>query len=321
MVLTPRTLTAGGLSLPLATAPDGPQVLGERGELEALTLALNSGVGGWMPELRAAVAAGEDAIRSPVAVTRPRPGIEYADARAIWRRHAGSDPGEDVYVVATTFSPAVVVPRDVLLELLDRLTELRGGARPADAPPAASAEPLLADGERAYFEELEQSARELDALAAGPRTEDTVAEEHAKRRSLLTALGANGFFDKSARHANRRRLEDGGLHTLAAYQRAAMDLLAYLDSAERREWLPGAAPAPSVLGAPVSVDWFRRPVTPQQGLSPYGWLAWAEAQFAAATLQPGSEGSFLVRQGGPWYRLRWRKDDAVTPALVRAEPA
>ena len=41
----------------------------------------------------------------------------------------------------------------------------------------------------------------------------------------------------------------------------------------------------------------------------------------AADAEAGSEGALLVRQGGPWYRLRWRRDDGVTPALLTAEPA
>jgi hypothetical protein len=292
--------SAGGLSLPLEDTPGGVQIRADRGELEALALALNSGVGDWLPGLRDAVARGETSVRDPVVVMRPVPGIDYSDAAERWRRHAGGDPGEDVFLVSSTISPAVMVPRAALLALLDRLRELREGAD--------------------YFDELEGRARALDQLTAWPRTDEAIAQEHAQRRSLLTALSANGFFDAAAAEPDEQQLEDRGLATLAAYRRAALELLAYLDSPERRERLPGAA-AGAVLGAPVSVDWFRHAVAPQEGLSPFAWLAWAEAQLAAAGLQPGSEGALLIREGGPWYRLRWRKDDGVTPALLSAEPA
>jgi hypothetical protein len=313
------TLTVDGLSLPLERAPDGVRVTGDRGELEALTLALNSGAGDWLPGMRDAIARGEDAARYPVVVMRPAPGVDYGRAAEVWRKHAGSEPGEDVYAVGSAFSPDVIVPRTALLALLDRLIELRGGPLAAPPPPPRPA-PALTEHDRPYFEELEQKAREVDALRVGPRDEEAIAQEHAKRRSLLLALDANGLLAGAGGDAPALDLKDWHLYTLAGYRRAALALLAYLDSEERRERLPAAA-AGRVLGAPVSLDWFRLNVAPQQGLSSHAWLAWAEAQFAASNLQPGSEGAVLVRHGGPWYRLRWRKDDGVTPALIAAETA
>ena len=107
------------------------------------------------------------------------------------------------------------------------------------------------------------TARRRAACGSGSRTDEAVAQEHAERRSLLTALDANGFFDGAGREPDARRLDERGLAVLAAYRRGALELLAYLDSPERRERLPGGAAGP-VLGAPVSVDWFRHAVAPQR---------------------------------------------------------
>src|ERR671917_40393 len=111
---TASAITAGGLSLPLEDTPGGVQVRADRGELEALALALNSGVGDWMPDLRDTVARGEALVRDPVVVMRPVPGVASGGAGERGRRHAGGEPGDDVYLVGSTISPAVMVPRAVL---------------------------------------------------------------------------------------------------------------------------------------------------------------------------------------------------------------
>jgi hypothetical protein len=179
--------------------------------------------------------------------------------------------------------------------------------------PAGAGDP--GEGDRAFLEELEAKAREVDRLASGERSDETVAEEHAKRRALLMALDAAGLLTEERWEDRRRWLDRWGLHDLLAYHDAAIALHTYLRSEERREHVPEVV-AEGVLGATVSVDWFRLGSPAPEGRTPYAWLGECERLFRAATLPPGAEGVFLTHEGGPWLRLRWRKDDGVTAALV-----
>jgi hypothetical protein len=51
---------------------------------------------------------------------------DLPSARERWRRLSGGDPGDDALVVGTGWgSPRLLVPRSVVVELIDRLAERR----------------------------------------------------------------------------------------------------------------------------------------------------------------------------------------------------
>jgi hypothetical protein len=262
---------------------------------------------------------------------RPTVTTDLAEARDRWAEWTGGgELGDDVYVLGTPFTDSVVLPRAALLELMDKLDRLRRGESLPDREPARTPEEPAPEhrpagpgdeeeGIRAVLSELEASAVELDALAPAEQTGGPdAATASAKRRVLLVSLDAAGVLADD--EETRRRLEAWNLPTLLQYHLAATWLLHYYDSDERRERIAGGARRP-VLGGPVSIDWFRLGSPPQEGLEPFEWLTYCESVFVQHDSFPGGSGEFAVRHGGPWYRFLWRKDDGVTPALLRVEPA
>jgi hypothetical protein len=291
-------LSAGGVQLPLEYAADGPMVSTRADpDVEPLAWVLNAAVTGMLPGLRDAVAAGKDEVVQGLFAARPDPLEDHERSAATWRRLSGREPGDDAYVVGTTFSDhSVLVPRAALLEMLDALGRLRAGED--DGTPGA--------GE---LDELERRAVELEGV-----TDPAAAS--AKRRFLLLALDQAGVLGDAP---------PGGLDerpVLAGYRDAAAELRRYLASDERRSLVAGAPPS-GVLGAPVSLDWFRHPSPRPNPLErPFHWLAAGEAALRAAQLDERSGvGEVFVRRGADWWVFDWRRDDGVTPALVRAHPA
>lgn len=293
----PSVLNAGGVQLPLEQAADGPMVSTRADpDVEPLAWVLNAAVTGMLPGLREAMAAGEDEVVQGLFAARPDPLENHEAAAAAWRRLSGREPGDDAYVVGTTFSDrSVLVPRAALLELLDALERLRSGEDGG-----------VPHGE---LDELERRAAELDG-AADP------AAESAKRRFLLLALDQAGVLGE------RPPAGVGERPLVAGYRDAAAELRRYLASEERRS-LVAEPPPPGVLGAWVSLDWFRHPSPRPNPLErPFHWLASGEAALRAAQLDERSgAGEVFVRRGLDWWIFDWRRDDGVTPTLVRARPA
>ena len=325
-------LEAAGLRLPLEDADGGPVVsTTAEPELAPLAWVLNAGATGMLPGLRDAVAAGEDAVVQGLYATRPDPREDHAAAAAAWRRRTGREPAADAYVVGTTFAESgVLLPRAALLELLDALARVRegsgaphaapgaGGPAPEVASPASDASARARDGDGdTQLDDLERRAAEVDALAdAGPASAEAAGALAAKRRVLLLLLdGAGVLGDEPPPEVAR-------YPCLAGYREAADALRRYLGSEERRARVADPEPA-RVVGAHVSLDWFRRPSPrPDPGEPPHRWLAVAEATLRAAPLdEQAGAGEVYLRGGGGWWVLDWRRDDGVTPALVRARRA
>jgi hypothetical protein len=322
-------ISAGGLRLPVKHTRDGTLVVSAGDpDLEPLAFVVNAATTGMLPHLRDAVAAGEDVVIQGLFASRPDPGEGHAAAAAAWRRLTGDEPGEDAYVVGTTFTEGdLLVPRDALLAILDALAAAGHGGSPASetersgvdaAPPATPAGTADAGGvDSATLDALERRAAELDARSvAPPESEDAAGAVSAARRFLLLELDQAGVLRDDPPPAL------DGHPLLRTYREAAAQLRRYLDSEERAELVAEPPPA-GVLGAPVSLDWFRFPSPQPNPLEkPFHWLAAGEAALRAAPLDPAAGGgSVFVRRGGAWWALEWRRDDGVTPALVSARPA
>ena len=202
-------LSAGGVRLPLEYAADGPMVSTRADpDVEPLAWVLNAAVTGMLPGLRDAVAAGEDEVVQGLFAARPDPLEDHERSAATWRRLSGQDPGDDSYVVGTTFSDhSVLVPRPALLEMLDALERLRAGGD--GGPPAGE------------LDDLERRAAELERVA-------DPAAASAKRRFLLLALDQAGVLgERPPAGVDERPL-------LAGYREAAAELRRYLAGEERR---------------------------------------------------------------------------------------
>jgi hypothetical protein len=215
-----------------------------------------------------------------------------------------------------------------LLEILDRMLDLRAteaehaqAPPPADdAPPPAAGSPVDeaqlmlaravagrpgAPGRAEELARLEQRGRELDAM-------DDPAEAAARRRAVLIEL--DGLRVLSGDEDVGRELRDLGLRTLSDYHAAAGRLLAYLGSDQRRAVRPAARRGP-VLGAPISLDWFRR-----APVESFDRTALGEALLAAASPENMIQARFYTQWHGRWYEVVWRRDDGETPALLQLTP-
>jgi hypothetical protein len=176
-----------------------------------------------------------------------------------------------------------------------------------------------ADDEEAVVRELEDRARAVDVLSKEPRTNEVVAEEFAKRRLLLLDMAAAGLFEEPHEADRRSWLERWGCTTLRGYQDAAAMLRRYLVSEERRILIPSSGPVP-VVGAPVSLDWFRLGggADAPKGSPPFKWLAGCEFMADPSAPHESAFGQGYMPVGDVYYAIRWRKDDGEHIALVSA---
>jgi hypothetical protein len=106
--------------------PAGPALSASDPAIEPLAFVVNAAFTGALEGLGDRVAQGGSASRGGLFALRaseldgPPPG---ADA---WRALTGTDAGADAYVIGTEFlSQSLLVPRTVLLELLEALAKLR----------------------------------------------------------------------------------------------------------------------------------------------------------------------------------------------------
>lgn len=329
-------LNVGGLSLELEETPAGPllSTAYERGD-PRVTLAwvMNTALSGAMPGFEETLARRERIfIPQGMAVSPVEPGDITPEDETRWIRLSQSLLEGDVYLLTTTFtSPSLMMPAQALLELYRKLSELRAdyqrskGAPPASAPPESTPAPESPPGSsglrRADFVDLESRAVALDALThKESKTPDEAAEESAKRRFLLLDLDAAGVFNEEGADTLRMHLEAWVLPTLLGYQRAAAELLGYLRHPGRKRYIPDDRGPARVLGARVSVDWFRlRQPTPPE-FEPVNWLGFCERILLEAA--PGGSGAgtgtLYTRAGQGSCSIVWRADDGQTPAVLSA---
>jgi hypothetical protein len=309
------TLTAGGLTLPLVQGPFGPSISPMTDEAKPLSWAV-----GEIPGLARALERGEEAATGQCRVRRPGEDEDLTEARRRWRELTGEELGEDVVIVdASLIRRRLALPRAALLGIERALQELRDAAPKPAAPWLFTPEPFHADPapeEEAWIRALEARALAFDR-AVHP-TDDATAHA-AKRRALLFDLDAHGLFTDVSAHQRLAWLEKWQLPTLASYARTAIEMHHYLRSTERRNHFPSATDE-AILGAPVSIDWFRSPPASPAGMTPFAWLAYCERMFKFSEPHNGGAGQIFTRfspEQGPLV-LFWRRDDAVHAALYDA---
>lgn len=322
------SINIAGLNLLLEQTPAGPILSTKDRWLEPLAWVVNSAVtDGKAAGLAHALERGGDLSVQGLYAMRPEPGDPFLEeAKVRWREWTGNDAGDDIYVVGTTFTEhQIAIPRLALMEILTKLKELQQQTILATVPWLFRPDPIFPDpgqGEEKLIRDLEKRAIELDKLENEKADTNTPTLElsatiFAKRRFLLLDLNAAGLFHESHASSKRVWLTTWELHTLLGYFEAALKLLAYFSSLDRRSYVPGVGGEP-ILGARVSVDWFRFAQYSPAGFHPEQWLAYCESILMSATSTEGGEGDIFVHQGDLRFQLYWRKDDGVTPALVSA---
>ena len=120
-------LTGGGVSLPLFETAAGPIVdIKQCGPLQALAWVINLAVTNpW--NLVELLRHGEDAHLADVYARTPAAYDDDADEAAErWRAAAGSHPGTDALILGPGMKTGrVIVPRAVVIELVERLERIR----------------------------------------------------------------------------------------------------------------------------------------------------------------------------------------------------
>jgi hypothetical protein len=123
------TLSAGGIELPLEPTAAGPLVAtGAAGELEALGWLVNMALHPGEEDLAERLRRGEAAGVREGPYARPPSDLDddLAQARERWRRLSGHAAPDDALIVGTGWSsPRLLVPRAVILALIDELAKLR----------------------------------------------------------------------------------------------------------------------------------------------------------------------------------------------------
>jgi hypothetical protein len=331
-------LTVAGISLVLIPTSEGPQLnVKQHPDIEPLARVVNAAATGTFSALAESLERGEDAGNQALYAVRPDPSDDVTEESNRWRELTGSDPGEDSYLVGTTFTrSAILVPRKALQEMISALQALRQQGTVVSPATQANAQSEPDDNnsssdaqlpqptldpqvDEILLQELEERAVTLDALEQGEQTQEVAATISAKRRFLLLELNEAGLFEASKAPDRRSQLEQLQLPNLLAYHTAAMELLSYLGSTERKRLFPNSG-SDSVIGASVSIDWFRLHEPTPEEYQPYDWLAFCESILRKGDNGVAGSGEIFSRIGQKWYGLYWRRDDGVTPALVSARP-
>lgn len=328
-------LTVGEMSLPLEETPAGPLLATdyERDDPRAtLAWVMDVALTGGLPDFEETILKKGELFKSQGMAVGPVAPEEISPKDELKWLRVGKTPleGDDIFLLTTTFTDAsLMVPGKVLLELFRKLTALRteyqrSHPMPAqEALPAAEpqAPPATPAPRRAEFVELEQRAVALDALARkDPKTPEEAVDESVKRRFLLLDLDAAGVLTDERAEELRMHLEAWVLPTLLGYQRAAMALLDYLRAPGRKRYIKNESGPARVLGARVSVDWFRLGVPTPSLFEPVNWLGFCERILleGAPGWSGAGTGTLFTRAGEGSCSIDWRADDGQTPAVLSA---
>lgn len=296
-------ITIAGIEMPLRQTARGPVIASDWPQLEPLKWVVNIAVQEKLAEFRPVLERGEL--------------LEYDGLRA-------EPVGNGEYKLSGSFfETTMTLPAATILEIIDTLHGMRIPPKPRvipepkepDPPPPPRVAPPRPAGLGTSWAELERRAAELDAMVTRERTDEHLAEEARVRCWLLNDLQDSGLFDRA-----EYLPDDEELPVLREYRAAAKQLAIYLESEERAEFNPDAPPT-LMLGAPVSIDWYRRPSPAPKHAPPLRWLAFLEASMGGIAEAGGDRGwmSLVAGPGGRWT-VYWRYDDALHPCIYAATP-
>ena len=316
-------VTIGGLRVPLEQTPFGPRVAADHDEdLDLLRWVVNSALDGELHGLAESIERGESRSDGTAWARPLDPRDDIATARERWRARTGGSLSDDAVAVGVQWrGREFVLPRRVLAELVRRLTAMSHDTPKPPGPwlftPAAMYHEPAPDEEHAV-RQLETRAEAFDTLASRAVDVGQLAVVAAKRRLLLAELEQYGILTGPAGRHRARWLEAWGLPTLLSYQRAAIAIGVYWSSGPRRERIGPPPVAASVLGASVSVDWFRYPVPTPHDWDADDWLAFCERTLLDSRDDDAQEGEIFVHRNEGRFSIRWRRDDAVHRCVVHA---
>lgn len=319
-------LTAGGITLRMPNGSSGVYLDTLPGDdwLDGVAMLANEWARGDLPDLLARIERGEDVMAYAVYARRADQPFEALRAR--WRERTGEDPGEDAMIVGSPpLGTAALLPRRALVAILREFERQRAEVPPrmwGPPAPVLFTAPSTGDepqpGEEGWLRRLEEQALVNDMLAS--RVDVLYMGFIVERRQLVARLAERGLLDATRAELKRRWLVTWALPKLLGWFDAACARVAYLASPERAAY---ELPPPPVdpLASAVSLDWFRLPTPPPEGVAPHDWLALCErVLFVNPPDTPRASGEILSRIRNKWYRIIWRRDDGRTPVVLRAQP-
>ena len=328
-------LEIAGLSLPTEQTSAGLLLANTNPYLEPLVWFINIAVTENMIEWQQQLDNHEDIRTQALSAIYAPPDRDLTSGKARWSALTGNELGKDVYVIHTSFSEdSTYIPRPALLEILNRMFELRRSDSPLEpevvhstnvssAFDALENEPsahnvLEVEAREAILRELENQAVTLEELTKQLPSQGLGAVESVKRRALLIELDAAGFFDPAQMDEIHRQLQQWQLSTLMSYLVAAQQLLNYYISPERQQILPDTE-ITTIMSGSISIDWFRNPKHTPVEYTPFEWLSWCENVFHRAELSPtAGAGEIFTHIQDKITLLIWRRDDSIRPKLLRA---
>jgi len=157
---------------------------------------------------------------------RPTLDDDDEEGRAQWHSLTGSELGEDIYILGTTFTHQVMLPRQTLLEIIQALLKLRAEfPEPPPSPWLFRAEPYdlaPATGEEELVRKLEERS-----VAVKRQAQNNGQAFNEQRTKLLRDLEEAGLFSEVYCEEKPYWLEVWGFMTLLDYHRAALTFLSH----------------------------------------------------------------------------------------------
>lgn len=213
-------LKVHNLSLPLKWTPTGPLLSTENEVLKPIAWIVNPAVTGRMPHFADCLERKEDIFMPGRFAVCPAPDEVESKDWTQWRLLADEELGEDVYMVGTSVTSELVLPRQTLLSIYQALEKLRAEF-PVPKIWLFRVDPYHltpANGEEELLRKLEERAVALKAQAQN----NGFNEQQTK---LLHDLKEAGLFSELYSEEKQYWLELWGFTTLLDYHRTALTCL------------------------------------------------------------------------------------------------
>lgn len=212
------------LSLPLQYTPTGPVLSIEKKFLDPIAWLVNSALGGDTQQFIDGLTHGEDVYTEGFFAVRPEPEEVEAKDWVRWRELTGEELGEDVYMVASSFTHEVILPRQTLLLIMQALLKLRAEFPEPPFPWLFCTSPYYlapANGEQEVVCKLEERATAFKEA----QQQNNDKTFHLERTKLLRDLEEAGLFSLQYSEEKQYWLELWGFTTLLDYHRGALTFL------------------------------------------------------------------------------------------------
>lgn len=221
-------LKVHNLSLPLQDTPTGPVLSISKTFLDPIAWIVNTALGDDIEQFVDDLTRGVNIFIKTFSAIHLAPNDIVPEDQAQWRKLTGEELGEDVYMVGSSFTHEVILPRQTLLLIVQTLLKLRDEfPEPPASPWLFRAEPYdLAptNGEDELMRNLEERAVAFKELLKWKYPFDRVVNE--ERTKLLHDLEEAGLFSEVYSEEKEYWLEMWELPTLL---RIHLDALAFLN--------------------------------------------------------------------------------------------